>query len=109
MCVCVCVRVRERKKEREREREKERERDPIWVSIKETKDKEGIYLLREQCSERSERFILHSDALGKCNNKAAAKYSSKAMGILWEENIKYDKMLLLITYTKCKETFFKFW
>lgn len=74
----------------------------IWVSLDETTDAEGrcignVVIGSMNSETACKPILLTSELMEKCNNKTVAKLFNDAMGVLWPDGIKHDRVLLLVT------------
>jgi len=74
----------------------------IWVSVDETTDVEGRYVVNIvigtlEAENSGKIFLLYSDVLEKTNHSTIAKAFDKAMFTLWPEGIKHDNVLIFVS------------
>ncbi|KAL4148242.1 hypothetical protein QTP88_002523 [Uroleucon formosanum] len=74
----------------------------IWVSVDETTDVEGHYVVNIvigtlEAKYSGKIFLLYSDVLEKTNHSTIAKAFDKAMFTLWPEGIKHDNVLIFVS------------
>jgi hypothetical protein len=77
----------------------------VWIAINETTDCAGRYVSNviegslNPIAERNVKFLLNMEFLYKTNNVTIVQSVNNALMVLWPEDIKYDKVLLLLTDT----------
>jgi len=74
----------------------------IWVSVDETTDVEGRYVVNIvidtlEAENSGKIYLLYSDVLEKTNHSTIAKAFDKAMFTLWPEGIKHDNVLIFVS------------
>lgn len=74
----------------------------IWVSIDETCDVEGRFIVNVvvgvlKTDSPGDIFLLHTEELDRTNHTIICKLFDKTMGILWSGSINYDNVLLFLT------------
>jgi hypothetical protein len=75
---------------------------PIWVSMEETTDVEGRYIVNVIVGKLStdlpsKPFLLNCEVLEKCNHATIARYFNDCMSLLWPSGVQHENVLLFLS------------
>ena len=76
--------------------------NPIWVSIDETTDVKGQYVVNTiigalSLETHSTAFLIESEIVERTNHATIAQAFTKSKSLLWPEGVQHDKVLLFVT------------